>query len=139
MHNISLSLMKIRSKLPADPFEAEMLAMAGALVGTKEDPGSSSEEEANDIEALNNAIDRVMAGDSDQQLRLLGRDFENDIQAGRVLPKQLPMAIVEPSPQVQQTNSSSGTALFVVFNLYGSCELMISVVHTSCSLPTVHV
>jgi hypothetical protein len=96
---------QLRSKLPSDPIEAELLAMAGALAGAKNELDSSSEEDDDDLSDLGEMLDSVMNEADNHQMPILERDYESDIQLGRVMPKQLPMAIVEPSPQVQQSSA----------------------------------
>ena len=90
---------KIRSKVPADPFEAEMLAMAGALVSKKADEEDEDSEDsvANDdfIDEDNTAKPGVEAVAS---VLDNNEDLESDIKADRVVPKPLPPVTADPIP-----------------------------------------
>lgn len=89
---------KILAKMPSDPFEAELLALAGGLVGKKDGEeqfsddsdymATDDEDEANDGRGQGGA----------QQPQVPQEDFEREISGGRVVPKPLPL--VTPSPAV---------------------------------------
>ena len=84
---------KIQAKLPADPFEAELLAMAGAMV--VDDPLDS--EDSEDEPEMPRQQRQSAVVDQSQ-------DMESEIQAGRVVPKPLPMPDPSVSPEQENRN-----------------------------------
>lgn len=101
---------KIQEKIPKDPFEAEMLAMAGALVnGGKYDDDISDD---SDCDGDDNGRYTPEAADHQQQLQLgatPAADMENEISGGRVVPKPLPMPT--PDPAVSPGPNPRATAM----------------------------
>ena len=94
---IMKQIKKIQAKLPADPFEAELLAMAGALTTDKDDYDSDDSlppPDNNFDQVLNEALNDQPL----QQQQMQGQssvDFEHEIQGGRVVPKALPQPLPE--------------------------------------------
>lgn len=81
---------KIRAKMPSDPFEAEMLALAG---GVDHDAGEESDDSLPDTSVL--ALEDDESRNKRKSKALLelpapSQDLENDIKAGKVVPKPLP-------------------------------------------------
>merc|ERR1719244_908753 len=72
---------KILNKIPADPFEAELLALAGNVAGGKDSSDSESEPE-NDREKMYEDMPIVP--------QPTPQDMENDMSAGKIVPKPDP-------------------------------------------------
>ncbi len=85
---------KVMAKMPSDPFEAELLAMAGSLAG--KDGGDISDD--SDFVASGDEAEDTGGGKRRPANQVPQADFENDISGGRVVPKPLPL--VTPSPAV---------------------------------------
>jgi len=99
--------------VPSDPFEAELLAMAGALVHNKESDSSSEEEQGEQPEELRDEVDNektvmdiLAEGNHDTSLQA---DFENDIQADSVVPKVLPANIMPSNVKGQTPGGQQAT------------------------------
>lgn len=86
---------KIQAKMPADPFEAELLALAGELAGKKEEYSDDSDYIDDVDDDGGGGGGRARGGGHPQMPQ---EDFEADIVGGRVVPKPLPL--VTPSPSV---------------------------------------
>ena len=97
---------KIQAKLPADPFEAELLAMAGALTEAGDDPADDGSDDsiAGDVGDGTDALDDVV-NKALQDAGISSEDLESDIRGGRVVPKALP----PPDPTVTMPSPSSSS------------------------------
>ncbi|TRY76975.1 hypothetical protein TCAL_11562 [Tigriopus californicus] len=102
---------KIRSKLPADPFEAELLAMAGTLVEKKDDEDMSDDSIGDDSD--DGDYDQDDAPPRRHQAAIEPQeDFENEIQGGKIVPKPLPLVTpdpaVSPGPPMMRPDGEDG-------------------------------
>merc|ERR1719188_1953400 len=104
---------KIMSKMPTDPFEAELLALAGGLVGKKD--GEEQFSDDSEFMATDDEEDEANAGRGQggaQQAQTPQEDFEREISGGRVVPKPLPLVTpspaVSPAPGVMRQQHASG-------------------------------
>merc|ERR1719430_1025353 len=79
---------KILNKIPADPFEAELLALAGDVAGGEGDSSSESEVGDDDWEDVRMEQARPAAVPT--------QDLENEMSGERVLPKPLPSSTPDP-------------------------------------------
>ena len=79
---------RILNKIPADPFEAELLALAGDVAGGEGD--SSSESEVGDDDDWEDV--RIQA----RPAPVPTQDLENEMSGERILPKPLPSSTPDP-------------------------------------------
>jgi len=96
---VEKAIEKIRSKVPADPFEAEMLAMAGALTEKKEDGYDSPDSVAGDADDWDDDDD----DDNGKRRKSMPQiqfteDMEAEMKAGKVVPKHLPAVSADAVP-----------------------------------------
>ena len=98
MRGIMKQIKKIQAKLPADPFEAELLAMAGALTDKKDD-GIDSDDSIDDDNGYKSPMedDNMEQHHPPRNTMTPAMDFEGDIQGGRIVPKPLPMPTPDPA------------------------------------------
>lgn len=90
---IMKQIKKIQNKIPADPFEAELLALAGNISGAE---GPDSDDSVSDGE------NNYEGGDDDDYQAapapMAIPDLENEMPAERIVPKPLPISTPEPPP-----------------------------------------
>ena len=79
---------RILNKIPADPFEAELLALAGDVAGGEGDSSSESEVGDDDWEDVRMEQARPAAVPT--------QDLENEMSGERILPKPLPSSTPDP-------------------------------------------
>ena len=113
IRGIMKHISKIKKKLPADPFEAELLAMAGALKKDGE-ANSENEEFSDDSGDDGDAYDEEELAADVALAAVPILDFEREIPGGKVVPKPLPLAtpdpIVEPGPPGRMMPGQAGMA-----------------------------
>merc|ERR1719468_927889 len=89
MKGIEKIIKKILNKIPADPFEAELLALAGDIAGG----GDSSDSGEDDGDYPDDDYDGMMPIQTPQ---VPVPDLENEMTAGKVVPKPLPVSTPDP-------------------------------------------
>ena len=89
MKGIEKCIKKILNKIPADPFEAELLALAGDIAGG----GDSSDSGEDDGDYPDDDYDGMMPIQTPQ---VPAPDLENEMTAGKVVPKPLPVSTPDP-------------------------------------------
>jgi len=90
---IMKQIKKIQNKIPADPFEAELLALAGNISGAE---GPDSDDSVSDGD--NNYDDGGDDDDYQAAAPIAIPDLENEMPAERIVPKPLPISTPEPPP-----------------------------------------
>jgi len=97
LRGIQKQIKKILNKIPADPFEAELLALAGDVAGEKDSSDSESDEEnGQDVDAEYDEEGVVIKKGG----QVPTQDLENEMSAEKVVPKPLPVST--PDPQDRQ-------------------------------------
>jgi len=89
MKGIEKIIKKILNKIPADPFEAELLALAGDIAG--DDDSSDSESDPGDY-----AKDREYETPIPAVPPVPQQDLENEMSAEKIIPKPLPISTPDP-------------------------------------------
>jgi len=89
MKGIEKVIKKILNKIPADPFEAELLALAGDIAG--DDDSSDSESDPGDY-----AKDREYETPIPAVPPVPQQDLENEMSAEKIIPKPLPISTPDP-------------------------------------------
>ena len=94
---------KIQAKMPSDPYEAEVLALAGALTGDNNVVDDDISDDSEEENLPPPPVKRETAAAIKQERHASGHshhertsDMENEIAGGRVLPKPLPLATPDP-------------------------------------------
>jgi len=87
---IMRQIKKIQNKIPADPFEAELLALAGNIAEEDNNSSASEYEDYDDED-----------GRRHQVVQEACPDLENEMAAERIIPKPLPISTPEPPPPRQ--------------------------------------
>jgi len=89
MKGIEKVIKKILNKIPADPFEAELLALAGDIAG--DDDSSDSESDPGDYAKERDYETPIPAAPS-----VPPQDLENEMSAEKIIPKPLPISTPDP-------------------------------------------
>ena len=89
MKGIEKCIKKIMNKIPADPFEAELLALAGDIAGGDDSSDSGSDHGDYDDFDEDNPVPI-------QTPQVPAPDLENEMSAGKVVPKPLPVSTPDP-------------------------------------------
>jgi len=84
---------KIKNKIPADPFEAELLALAGDIADQDKDSDDSDYDPAG-----GGGFDDDDLGSNTNWKQEQVTDLENEMHAERIVPKPLPISTPEPPP-----------------------------------------
>ena len=97
---IAKQIRKIRRKIPSDPFEAEMLALAGGTDQNADDSDDSLPDTSPFSLAEGDENEDRSNRNHKSQLDLLEpmADFENEIKGDKIVPKPLPPVTAEPLP-----------------------------------------
>jgi len=86
---IEKCIKKILNKIPADPFEAELLALAGDIAGGDDSDDSGSDHGNYDDDDYDNMMPI-------QTPQVPAPDLENEMSAEKVVPKPLPVSTPDP-------------------------------------------
>jgi len=103
MKGIEKIIKKILNKIPADPFEAELLALAGDIAGGDGD-SSDSESDPEDYAKDREYSDTPISNPAPQQ------DLENEMSGEKIIPKPLPISTPDPMDRQRMLNTQGYTA-----------------------------
>jgi len=102
MKGIEKIIKKILNKIPADPFEAELLALAGDIAGggdssdSESDPGDYAKEREYSTPLPTSATTAPQ------------QDLENEMSAEKIVPKPLPISTPDPMDRQRMLHNQGG-------------------------------